>query len=131
MCPYLEFFWLVFSRIRLITLLREKCQYLEFFCSVFSRIWDEYGEIRSFIKIWKFDRKKLVVQIYWFSEKHFLMNHYVKSVQIRSFFWYAFSRIQSENGKIRTGKTPHLDTFHTLKIYNILTFFIKNRWMTY
>ena len=30
--------------------------------------------------------------------------HCVKSVQIRSFFWSVFSRIQSECGKIRTRK---------------------------
>ena len=32
-------------------------------------------------------------------------SHYVKSVQMRSFFWSAFSRIQFEYWKIRTIKT--------------------------
>ena len=35
-------------------------------------------------------------------------------VQIRSFFWSVFSRIQSEYGKMRTRKTPYLDTFHVV-----------------
>ena len=38
--------------------------------------------------------------------------HCGKSVQIRSFFWSVFFRIQSECGKIRTRKIPYLDTFH-------------------
>ena len=39
--------------------------------------------------------------------------HYVKSVQIRSFFWSVFSRIyiRTEYGP---EKTPYLDTFHVL-----------------
>ena len=52
--------------------------------------------------------------------------HCLKSVQIRSFFWSVFSRIrieryfvslciQFEYGKIRTRKTPYLDTFHAVQ----------------
>ena len=43
--------------------------------------------------------------------------HCVKSVQIRSFFWSAFSCIQSEYRKIKyePEKTPYLDTFHTVE----------------
>ena len=39
--------------------------------------------------------------------------HFVKSVQIRSFFWSVFSRIRTGYGKIWTRKTRYLDTFHT------------------
>ena len=38
----------------------------------------------------------------------------VKRVQVRSFFWSIFSRIQFERGKIRTKKTSYLDTFHVV-----------------
>ena len=37
-------------------------------------------------------------------------------VQIRSFFWSEFSRIQSEYGKMRIRKTPYLDTFHVVLV---------------
>ena len=42
--------------------------------------------------------------------------HFGKSVQIRSFFWFVSSRIQSEYRKIRTKKkkTTYLDTFHAV-----------------
>ena len=40
----------------------------------------------------------------------------VKIVQIRSCFWSLFSCIQSEYRKIRTRKTPHLETFHSVFI---------------
>ena len=40
--------------------------------------------------------------------------HYVKSVQIRSFFWFVFSRIRTEYGP---EKTPYLDIFHTVWTY--------------
>ena len=43
--------------------------------------------------------------------------HWVKSVQIRSFFWSVFSCIQSEYRKIRTRKNPYLNTFHTVTIW--------------
>ena len=42
--------------------------------------------------------------------------HCVESVQIRSFFWSVFSRIQSECGKIQIRKTLYLDTFHAVKL---------------
>ena len=55
--------------------------------------------------------------------KHY---HCVKCVQIGVFFWSVFSlilteyfvslRIESECGKIRTRKTPYLDTFHAVYI---------------
>ena len=41
----------------------------------------------------------------------------IKSVQIRSFFWYVFSHVWTEYRKIRTKKTPYLDTFHTVVIH--------------
>ena len=42
--------------------------------------------------------------------------HCTKSVQIRSFFWSVFSRIQSECGKIRTRKNSYLDSFHAVRL---------------
>ena len=41
-------------------------------------------------------------------------SHCVKSVQIWSFFWSVFSRIQSEYERYRIEKTPHLDTFYAV-----------------
>ena len=41
--------------------------------------------------------------------------HCLKSVQIRSFFWFVFSRIRTDTentAKYGQGKTPYLDTFH-------------------
>ena len=38
----------------------------------------------------------------------------VRSVQIRSFFWSVFSRIQSICGKYGSEKTPYLNTFHVV-----------------
>ena len=40
------------------------------------------------------------------------LEHCVKSIQRRSFFRSAFSCIRTEYRKIRTRKTPYLDTFH-------------------
>ena len=43
------------------------------------------------------------------------MNHCVKRVQIRSFFWSVFSCIRTEyGGKIRTRRTPYLVTFYAV-----------------
>ena len=41
-------------------------------------------------------------------------NNTVKSVQIVSFFWSVFSRIQSKYGKYGPEKTSYLDTFHAV-----------------
>ena len=43
-----------------------------------------------------------------------LVNHCVKSVQIRRFFWSVFSCIQSEYRKIQTRKLLYFDTFHAV-----------------
>ena len=40
--------------------------------------------------------------------------HCVKSIQIRSFFWSLFPCIRTKYRKIRTRKTPYLDTFYEL-----------------
>ena len=70
----------------------------------------------------------------------FINNHYVKSVQIRSFFWSGFSRIQTEYGEIHVfslnagkygpEKAPYLDTFQavnqkrsTIKSSRLLMFY--------
>ena len=37
------------------------------------------------------------------------------------FFWFVFSRIQSEYGKIQTRKTPNMDTFYAVSCITILT----------
>ena len=89
--------------------LREKCLYLEFSWAVFSRIRTEYGEIR-------------------------LISSY--SIQMRDNTPYlsAFSpdvgkssvslRIQSKCGKIRTRKSPNTDTFRTVRIIDLLFFYL-------
>ena len=41
----------------------------------------------------------------------FYMTQFVKSVQMRIFFWSVFSCIQSEYRETRTRKTPYLNTF--------------------
>ena len=50
--------------------------------------------------------------------------HYVKSVQIRSFFWSVFSCIYSvfspNIGKYGQEKAPYLDIFHTVLVPRIL-----------
>ena len=43
--------------------------------------------------------------------------HCVKSVQILSFFWSRFFRIQTEYGP---EETPYLDTFHAVSIMRLL-----------
>ena len=45
--------------------------------------------------------------------------YYAKNVQIRSFFWSVFPRIQSKNDKIGTRKTPYLDNYTQSKYCNI------------
>ena len=55
----------------------------------------------------------------WFTEGFLLSrkkDHCVKSIQIQSFFWSVFPRIRNDYGKIRTGKTPYLDTFQTVDL---------------
>ena len=37
-----------------------------------------------------------------------------ENYQVRSFFWFVFSRIRTEYGKYGPEKTPYLDTFHTV-----------------
>ena len=46
--------------------------------------------------------------------------HYVKSVQIRSFFWSVFSRIQSECRKIWTKKNSVIWTLFTQFLYLLI-----------
>ena len=47
-----------------------------------------------------------------------LWKNFVKSVQIRRFFWSAFSRIRTQ---YRPEKTPYLETFHAVKVITALT----------
>ena len=49
----------------------------------------------------------------------FPFEHSMKSVQIRNFFWSVFSCIQSEYRKIRTEKTPYLDTFQAVDVFSL------------
>ena len=44
------------------------------------------------------------------------------NVQIRSFSWSVFSRIQSKYGKNGPEKTPYLDNFHAVDICRIKVF---------
>ena len=72
------------------------------------------------------DHLRWLLLIVVFACAFFLNGHYVKSVKIRSFSWFVFSyirlntemyvnlRIQSEYRKIRTRKTPYLDTFQAV-----------------
>ena len=50
--------------------------------------------------------------------KLFTNNLCAKSIQVRSYFWSIFSRIQSEYGKIRARKITCLDTFNA--VYDLL-----------
>ena len=77
----------------------------------------------------------VLIVFYLVGESIFCKIHCVKSVQMRSFFWSAFSRIRTENGEIRSissysvrylsifspnagkygpEKTPYLDIFHAV-----------------
>ena len=49
-------------------------------------------------------------------------SHWVKCVQIRSFFWFVFSRIRTEYGP---EKTPYLDSFHAVSNQNTLVFDVR------
>ena len=71
----------------------------------------------------------------WFQWFLFISNHCVKSIHIRDFFLFrtfphsdwirknsSYLRIQSECGKIRTEKTPYLDTIHTVNETKFISF---------
>ena len=48
-----------------------------------------------------------------------MVNHSVKSAQIRSFFWPVFSHIRTEFFRMREygpEKTPYLDNFHAVNM---------------
>ena len=72
---------------------------------------------------------KNIVQIYklyeiWLLNKYRL--HFVKSVEIRCFFWSVFSCIRTEYRKIRTKRTPYLYTFHAVSSF--WTHFMSQHW---
>ena len=46
----------------------------------------------------------------------------MKSVQMRSFFWYAFFCIGTDTGKCGPEKTPYLDTFYAVKVNRIFRY---------
>ena len=52
------------------------------------------------------------------------LNHCVKSVQIRSFFWSVFI---PNAGKYGPEKTPYLDTFHVVNDYTVIFFIFLRR----
>ena len=56
-----------------------------------------------------------------FSNGHFKNSYCVKSFQIRSIYWFVFSRIQSKCEKYGPEKTPYLDTFHAVSVKGNLT----------
>ena len=43
--------------------------------------------------------------------------HYVKSVQIRSYFWFVFPVFSPNTGKYGPEIAPYLDTFHTVMLW--------------
>ena len=54
--------------------------------------------------------------------------HCMKSVRIQIFFWSVFSCIRTKNMKMRTKRTPYLDTFHAVALFKIVpTFQIKQK----
>ena len=55
------------------------------------------------------------MQMFTFERSGYPELHWVKSVQIKSFFWFVLSL---NAGKYGPEKTPYLDTFHTV----LLTF---------
>ena len=103
--------------------LREKCPYSEFFWSVFCRIRTEYGEIRSIYlySVWMGKNKDQKNSEYG----HFSCPYSVWMRKIRTRKTVNTDTfhvpIQSECGKIRTRKTVNTDTFHAATtISNIL-----------
>ena len=98
--------------------------------------------VKSYLdKYFYFEKKtnKQPINVYYYKLSTYISQHpltlirrlyCVKSFQIRSFFWSVFSRIrteyrenlliQSECGKIRTKKTPYLDSFYAL-LYTTLS----------
>ena len=80
----------------------------------------------SFLSFWSF-----ALPLSFFTSHEYLVNsespHYMKSVQIRSFFWSVFSGIRTEYGvfspnagKYGSEKTPYLDSFDTVPVSPIL-----------
>ena len=62
------------------------------------------------------------------SNCYFQTSYCVKSVQIRSFFWSVFSRIQSEYGKIRTGKNSVFGHFsRSVKLSSLYCGYVLER----
>ena len=52
----------------------------------------------------------------WLSKDKTCAKHCVKSVKIRSFFWFVFSCIQCKYRKYGPEKAPYLDPFHAVKL---------------
>ena len=65
-------------------------------------------------------KQTIIIQFPKVSEFRILILKYAQreSVQIRSFFWPVFSRIQSECGKIRTRKTSVFGHFSHIDVYS-------------
>ena len=107
--------------------LREKCPYSELLWSAFSRIRTEYGEwqIRALftqcIRGWKILVSQKMLRTHYVYDRPYIpissAYHCVKTVQIRSYFWFVFCCIRTEYRKIRkygTEITLHLDPFHAV-----------------
>ena len=103
------------------------------FC-LYSFLWKKMIMTRNFgmHKIWRLqskgntNRKWLV----WYCASYWYHFHFMKSVQIRRFFWSVFSCIWTEftifspnTGKYGPQKTLYLDTFHRVFNWN---FFSEN-----
>ena len=48
--------------------------------------------------------------------KEKLNMHYVKSIQIQSYFWFVFPVFSPNTGKYGPEIAPYLDTFHTVML---------------
>ena len=80
-------------------------------------LWDNESEIVIFLDlaITLFHARRLCLK-FWVQtfplSAAFLTRHFVKSVQIRCFFWSVFSVFGLNTGKYEPEKTPYFDTFH-------------------
>ena len=81
----------------------KKTHYMQMFMPVFNLV-DSMTAVQKYFEVGKLARSFRSFP-YWYGW------HWVKSVQIRSFFWSVLSRTWAEYGQ---EKTPYLDTFHVV-----------------
>ena len=72
---------------------------------------------KTFDYSWKHTPTKLLISLWWYFKSMIMnldsVNHYLKSVPIRSFFWSVFS---PNTGKFGPEKAPYLDNFHVVNL---------------